>query len=52
MYSKGTLARTGAGIALFGGTAAFEWTIAAIVGLVLIGAVVYRTANSRKRYEG
>lgn len=46
----GTLAKTGAGIALFGGTAAFSWTIAAIILLVLAGALVYRAANRKRRY--
>lgn len=49
---SGTLAKTGASVALFGGTAAFSWTIAAIVLLVLVGAVLYRTANKAKRYQG
>ena len=52
MYGKGTLAKTGGAVALFGGTVAFEWTVAAILGLVAIGAVIYRRANRGKRYEG
>ncbi|MET9122958.1 hypothetical protein [Streptomyces sp. NPDC004528] len=52
MYGRGTLAKTGAGVALFGGTAAFSWTVAAIVVLVVAGAVLYRAANRRKRYQG
>ncbi|MFJ8153903.1 hypothetical protein [Streptomyces sp. NPDC094468] len=47
----GTLAKTGAGVALFGGTAAFSWTIATIVLLVVAGAVLYRAANRGRRYE-
>lgn len=47
----GTLAKTGAGVALFGGTAAFSWTIATIMLTVLIGAVLYRVANRRRRYQ-
>lgn len=50
MYGKGTLAKTGGAVALFGGTAAFEWTVAVILGLVVIGAVLYRRANRGKRY--
>jgi hypothetical protein len=52
MYGRGTLAKTGAAVALFGGTAAFERTIAVIVALVVVGAVLYRVANRRKRYQG
>ncbi|MEU4152495.1 hypothetical protein [Streptomyces sp. NPDC026659] len=51
MYDKGTLARTGSAVALFGGTAAFQWTIATIIGLVVLGAVLYRVANRGNRYE-
>lgn len=50
MYGKGTLAKTGGAVALFGGTAAFERTVAVIIGLVVLGAVIYRAANRNKRY--
>ncbi|MDT0435647.1 MULTISPECIES: hypothetical protein [Streptomyces] len=52
MYGRGTLAKTGASVALFGGTAAFSWTIAAIIALVVGGALIYRAANRGKRYAG
>lgn len=52
MYGKGTLAETGATVALFGGTVYFEWTVATIVMAVVLGAVLYRAANRKRRYEG
>lgn len=51
MYNKGTLAKTGASVALFGGTAGFEWTVAMIVGLVTLGAVLFRFAKRKERYS-
>ncbi|MFJ6540545.1 hypothetical protein ACWDO7_22815 [Streptomyces sp. NPDC003656] len=50
MYNRGTLAKTGSAVALFGGTMAFEWTIGVILGLVILGAVAYRYANRGRRY--
>lgn len=48
----GTLAQTGAGIALFGTTIYLQWVIGVIVGVVIIGALTYRMANRRRRYQG
>ena len=51
MYNRGTLAKTGASVALFGGTAGFEWTVGLIVILVVGGAVLYRAAKRKERYQ-
>jgi hypothetical protein len=51
MYGKGTLAKTGATVSLFGTTVAFEWTVALIVGLVAVGAVLYRVGKRKERYR-
>lgn len=49
MYNEGTLAYTGVGVSVFGATIGLGWVIAGGVGLIVVGALLYRFAKRRSR---
>lgn len=51
MYGRGTLAQTGAGLAVGGTVFMWSWVAALVLVLIVGGALAYRWGTRGKRYQ-